>query len=71
MSTRTNWNTATADKLDDDTGTSYVVFNLGENGLSGNKLSSGDLLIAWQMTDDQGTKRWVGHSLYALWKAVT
>jgi hypothetical protein len=69
----TDWNsndTNKRDKLDDLNSDSVIVFNLAENGLVGQALAAGDLLIAWDMQDDEGTSRLVGVPAgYAWWHA--
>lgn len=55
----TNWDTTTADQLDD-TGDSLAVLNLCEIGSSIHNLDAGDLIVCWQFTDDEGNSRYVG-----------
>jgi hypothetical protein len=59
----TNGDAKTAEK---DT-TSYEILNLFEHDpdAAQHDLSAGDFLIAWQMTDDDGDKKWVGIPLVA------
>ena len=55
----TDWDSATADQLDD-TGDSVVVLNLCEIGTSVHNLDAGDLIACWTMTDDDNNARYVG-----------
>lgn len=60
----TEWTDTAGDpKFDDKNTTSVEVLNLAEFDPEAEytaALSAGDMLAAWQMTDDEGTKRWVG-----------
>jgi len=51
----TDWNTDTADQLDD-TGDSVVVLNLAEIGTNVHNLDAGDILFGHETYDDEGTK---------------
>lgn len=55
----TDWDTTTADQLDD-VGDSVVVLNLAEIGSSIHNLAAGDLIICWKFNDDEATERYVG-----------
>jgi len=60
----TEWDDTTGSpKFDDENTTSVEVLNLAEYDPDEDytaALSANDLLAAWQMTDDEGTKRWIG-----------
>jgi len=62
----TDWNTTTADQIDD-TGGSVVVANMGEIGGSAHALDAGDMLLCWQFTDDEGNSRYIGLSPKYFW----
>ena len=55
----TDWNSDTADQLDD-TGDSILVLNLCEVGVDVHNLDAGDLIVCWTMDDDEGNLRYVG-----------
>jgi len=60
----TEWEDTDGDsKIDDLNETSIEVLNLAEFDPEATyiaHLAAGDLIAAWQMTDDEGTKRWIG-----------
>ena len=55
----TDWNTDTADQLDD-TGDSVVVLNLAEVGADRHALAAGNHILCWKVPDDEGNIRLVG-----------
>ncbi len=59
----TDWNSATADQLDD-IGDSVIVLNLSEIGTSVHNLDAGDLIRCWYITDDEGNARLVGNEVF-------
>lgn len=59
----TDWDTTTADQLDD-TGDSVVVLNLVEEGTAIHNLDAGDLIIGHSEKDDAGNVRLVGNEVF-------
>jgi len=59
----TDWNSDTADQLDD-VGDSVVVLNLAELGVDIHNLDAGDLIACWKFRDDEGTNRLVGVEVF-------
>jgi hypothetical protein len=57
-----NWAGTGVDKFQpkDETPVIVEILNLAESGGAGTALVVEDRLAAWQRTDDEGTKRWVG-----------
>ncbi|MCP4567645.1 MAG: hypothetical protein GY841_08705 [FCB group bacterium] len=55
----TDWDSTTADQLDDK-GDSVEVLNLAEVGGSSQELSAGDIILCWRFIDDEGIARYVG-----------
>jgi hypothetical protein len=55
----TDWDTTTADQLDD-TGGNVIVLNLVEIGSNVHNLVVGRLILCWKMKDDEGNDRYVG-----------
>ena len=61
-----DWDDDSQDPLTE-AGDVVVVCNLAETNSTAHALTTGDVIICWQFTDDGGTVRYIGHSPKYFW----